>query len=295
MSSWVSSRSKIRPPCAWASTDDGSNAAARANTETSRTLVIAVEHITAPGPFAGPYLLELSPLFGHTLVVTQLHGALEPSPPVAAAPWTLRGDGFMLFYRFSEEFVNDSGFVQPELRGQFRGGVGVVILVDYRDSNVGPYQELLFAPGRFKHADGRSYMTVSKIYVSSEASVANGRRNWGIPKEQAAFSIDRPDDNVTRYRVSTGKRRFAELQLRTSRLAMPAHSSLLPRSLTTYVQPYEGKHFKFRFSLKGSMRFAKPIATEIDSDCFPPLQHGKFLIAARFTNFVMTMPTPTYL
>jgi acetoacetate decarboxylase len=66
-------------------------------------------------------------------------------------------------------------------------------------SGVGPYQELLFIPGLF-HIDGRYTFSISKIYVSTEASVRSGIENWAIPKELADFKIDTQDDGSTLYR-----------------------------------------------------------------------------------------------
>ena len=104
------------------------------------------------------------------------------------APWTLTGDGLMLFYRFPREFVLENGFVPPELCQSFVGGFGSVMLVDYQTSNVGPYRELLFIPGQFQFGSKR-YYAITKIYVSTQISVENGRINWAIPKEIADFHI----------------------------------------------------------------------------------------------------------
>jgi acetoacetate decarboxylase len=66
-------------------------------------------------------------------------------------------------------------------------------------SGVGPYKELLFIPGVF-HINGRYTYSISKIYVSTEASVRSGIENWAIPKEVADFTIEDQDDGSTLYR-----------------------------------------------------------------------------------------------
>lgn len=62
---------------------------------------------------------------------------------------------------------------------------------------MGPYDELLLIPGMAAFPDlpgqrgaargGRSALSISKIWVSSEASMYCGRANWGIPKQLAEF------------------------------------------------------------------------------------------------------------
>ncbi|GAB3639487.1 acetoacetate decarboxylase family protein [Spirosoma arcticum] len=80
------------------------------------------------------------------------------------------------------------GFLAPYQQRAYWGWVGTVMLVDYETSPVGPYQELLFVPGLFRFGDTTSF-SIAKIYVSTRASVWNGRQNWGIPKELAHFSF----------------------------------------------------------------------------------------------------------
>lgn len=81
----------------------------------------------------------------------------------AGPPWTLRGAGLVAVF----------------------GARGVLMLVRYASSPVGPYDELLWAEVRDSPVGLRP--TVTRIVVSTEASVVWGRRNWGIPKELAAF------------------------------------------------------------------------------------------------------------
>ncbi|KAL4875707.1 hypothetical protein BJY04DRAFT_154372 [Aspergillus karnatakaensis] len=67
-----------------------------------------------------------------------------------------------------------------------------VMIVRYEDTDVGPYDELILIPGRATNPHSktaRSEMRISTIYVSTEASVWNGRRNWNIPKHLAVFTF----------------------------------------------------------------------------------------------------------
>ena len=60
------------------------------------------------------------------------------------APWDLTGDGYIILYRFQREFVEQNGFVSPEMLSCYKGGFGLIMLVNYSSSTAGPYQELLF-------------------------------------------------------------------------------------------------------------------------------------------------------
>ena len=108
------------------------------------------------------------------------------------APWNLRGKGYIFLYKFKKDFVGQNGNVPSFLDGAFAGGFGSVMLVDYEESDAGPYGELLFIPGKFRFG-GQKLDTISKIYVSTMESVVNGRANWGIPKEKADFSFEKTD------------------------------------------------------------------------------------------------------
>ncbi|KAL2867802.1 uncharacterized protein BJX67DRAFT_352280, partial [Aspergillus lucknowensis] len=64
------------------------------------------------------------------------------------------------------------------------------MIVRYEDSEVGPYDELILIPGRAVNPHtGKAEMRISTIYVSTDASVWNGRRNWNIPKQRAVFDF----------------------------------------------------------------------------------------------------------
>ena len=60
----------------------------------------------------------------------------------------------------------------------FKGGIGMVQVIQYHDSPVGPYNELLIIPGNFKvpggEAKGKRKLRISRIYVDSEVSCYNG-------------------------------------------------------------------------------------------------------------------------
>ena len=110
--------------------------------------------------------------------------------PRVAPPWHLEGSGSILLFRFESDFLERDAFLPEALRSELDGRLGLVMLVDYDESPVGPYWELLFLSGPFQW-EGRRSFSISRIYVSTEASAVNGRENWGIPKEVADFEVDR--------------------------------------------------------------------------------------------------------
>ncbi|KAL8276663.1 hypothetical protein RQP46_010931 [Phenoliferia psychrophenolica] len=62
-----------------------------------------------------------------------------------------------------------------EQAARFHGGVGYVVVVRYTESPVGPYDELIWAPGCFSREESPNeyYSTITRIYVSSNESVIN--------------------------------------------------------------------------------------------------------------------------
>ena len=73
------------------------------------------------------------------------------------APWNLHGKGYIFLYKFKKDFVAQSGNVPAFLDGAFVGGFGSMMLVDYEESNAGPYGELLFIPGKFRFGGAISW------------------------------------------------------------------------------------------------------------------------------------------
>ncbi|KXJ88164.1 hypothetical protein Micbo1qcDRAFT_166806, partial [Microdochium bolleyi] len=75
--------------------------------------------------------------------------------------------------------------------GDFLGGLGLMAIIRYSDSPVGPYDEFLVIPGLFNQPGGGLIPDVkrriSRIYVSHKYTTWNGRRNWNIPKHLARF------------------------------------------------------------------------------------------------------------
>ena len=143
------------------------------------------------------------------------------------APWSLKGKGFILLYRFSKKEIEEDSSLSQKFKDSFLGGFGAVMIVDYQESNDRPYQELLFIPGNVSYT-GKKKKTISKIYVSTLESVYNGRRNWGIPKEQAAFNFEKIEKHITQIQVSSKRDDIFVITLKSGRLKFPVNTKFLP-------------------------------------------------------------------
>lgn len=196
----------------------------------------------------------------------------------ASAPWNLTGNGYILVYRFP-----------PAPEEPFAGGLGMVMLVDYETSDVGPYREMLFIPGFFRYRR-RRYLTITEIYVSTRTSVVNGRRNWGIPKELASFEVQALGERVERISVQRGDDRFATFTLEHSGWSIPMTTALVPRCLHTLAQPYDGRMYLTAPSGRGRLTLARLRDIQIDEDFFPDVTKGRLLFAFKVTSFELLFP-----
>ncbi|KIY53928.1 hypothetical protein FISHEDRAFT_68494 [Fistulina hepatica ATCC 64428] len=89
--------------------------------------------------------------------------------------------------------------------------VPTIMLLRYLDTAVGPYDEIIFIPGKFRHPipAGRekakqtteTSQRITNIYVSTPQSVWNGRRNWNIMKHLARFEWENDSKNPRQQTV----------------------------------------------------------------------------------------------
>lgn len=114
----------------------------------------------------------------------------------APAPWVLKGSIYsFLTYATSKDalhLASDKSFLYAPLEehssfadGKFLGGLGMVQVIRYTDSPVGPYDELLVVPGAFGYRVGESgsggkekqNLRLTRIYVSQKDTCWNGRKS----------------------------------------------------------------------------------------------------------------------
>ena len=134
------------------------------------------------------------------------------SIPIAPPPWKLKAKAWTFFYSNADSDSTPSSqnpnnipeilnnvlppgayhpleTIHPEAleklpngRPQYRDEwIKGVMVIRYEDSNVGPYDELILVPSQAVNPHtGKADKRISNIYVSTDASVWNGRRNWSM-------------------------------------------------------------------------------------------------------------------
>lgn len=216
-----------------------------------------------------------------------------PTVPLAPAPWSLTGSGYILMVKLPASVLDDPRHVPPELRGKRSGKYATVMLVDYEDSAVGPYRELLYIPGKFPFKGGprtKNYQSITRIYVSSMESVVNGRRNWGIPKDVASFDYRYGVDGIDRFDTSLDGKPFASFTFKPGKLKWPFSTAIVPNALLQLAQLHGGQQFVYAPSASGKLQFAKLLDWSFDSTLFPDLAQGKVVACVKVARFTMGFP-----
>lgn len=204
-------------------------------------------------------------------------------------PWKLDGEGIIFPFFANREYNLKHGFIAPEDRDSYLGGLGAVMLVNYTTSDVGPYYELLYIPGDFTK-NGKKYKRITRIFVSSMLSVREGIKNWAIPKELADFTWRREGD-LTRVEVSQKGVGFFRAGSKTMGFGFPVTTAILPFSL---LQRAPGAYLETKLAGKGRGRLTRLLELGVNDAIFPDPRaagFGKFGIHA--TPFQLTFPIPT--
>lgn len=206
------------------------------------------------------------------------------------APWRLRGNGYILVYRFNNR-LNDASF--PDyMRGKEMKGFGAVMAVDYLESDAGPYRELLIIPGTYRFREGgvsRKTRSISNIYVSTMESVENGRMNWGIPKERADFDIQQSGKNRETFQVFRGDDLVFQAEFGTAGPSFPAHTLLLPNTIT---QVLNDTVYTTRPRGRGWARVSNLEHIRVNADHFPDINPFFPLYVFKMERFTLTFPEP---
>ncbi len=217
-------------------------------------------------------------------------GATEPLLR-APAPWRLHGRGYICMLRHDPACRARDAFDAPTLAGRrLHSPYAWMMFVDYQQSDVGPYHELLFIPGRYPFENGRRHLSISRIFVSTMDSVVNGRRNWGIPKDQAQFDVRYRGGALESVTVSSADGHIADLQFRSLPLWLPFSTALVPRSLRTLGQHHDGKTFIYTPSAQGWVKPARLQRAQVNPAMFPDLSRARPVLAVEVPRFRMTFP-----
>lgn len=197
---------------------------------------------------------------------------------IVGAPWSLNGLGFMHLFWGRKRIDPFSGVEVA--------GLGACMIVRYDESPVGPYNELLYIPGK-QTIKGKRAFFISKIYVDSEDSMLSGQANWGIPKELADFSIINTDKNSWRINVSHQGTAFFSANVQPKGFSFPVTTQWVPIPL---LQNWEDEVFLTKFSGKGSGRFSKTEFKCLDESLFANISQFRSLATLTVNPFTLTFP-----
>jgi hypothetical protein len=200
---------------------------------------------------------------------------------VIPAPWSLTGRGFMYFFWGKRRIDPYSGIEVS--------GVGGMIIAQYATSPVGPYNELLYIPGRQK-LGAKSGFFISKIYVDSVASVKGGRTNWGIPKEYAEITIENVNEKAISIAASQEDKNLFAAKMNIKGPSFPINTSLIPIPL---VQALDNKQFYTKFKGSGSAKWSSIAIEKCESSFFEDISKHTALGGLAVNPFNLTFPLTT--
>ncbi len=205
---------------------------------------------------------------------------------VYPAPWKLKGRGYIFLYNFPRRFENDPYF-KSNLTEQPFSGLGTIMLVDYEESDAGPYKELLFIPGEFTFLR-KKYYSITKIYVSTMESVENGRRNWGIPKEHADFEMIPLGGNKERIIVKKDGTVFFDVTLKKRYIPFRVNTKYISHAI---VQKLEDDTIYFtEFNGTGTAKLALLKSISCNEKYFPDICSVKPLVVTAISDFTIEFP-----
>ena len=207
----------------------------------------------------------------------------------APAPWSLTGRGYVVLLKPADAGSGVHDFTPEPLAESPVSGPGLLMYVDYASSAVGPYRELLYMPGRFRFG-GETRWSITRIVVSTEASVRAGRRNWGIPKELASFSATPLDDGGERIEVRQDGQLLADLEFGRAGIRLPGGGALLPRALRAMLQVQDGRCYRFAPTARGPLAWTRLRRLVTNGDRFPELGPEQVLMACAAPNFALGFP-----
>ncbi|THU93670.1 hypothetical protein K435DRAFT_861300 [Dendrothele bispora CBS 962.96] len=132
---------------------------------------------------------------GLFIAISLIQKVIPQDLPVAPAPWNLDvSEGYVFvtppllsISQLPEGFADPNEAKALSSNGTLIPDIGTILIARYVSTPVGPYDEMIYIPGKWKYETGDLGFRITRIYVSTNESVINGRRNWNIPKHIAAF------------------------------------------------------------------------------------------------------------
>lgn len=174
--------------------EDASVASTSASIPSTPTTQVSIHEPLIPRDFSSKsQTLSSEPVVKETKIPPEYFGG--PITPLSPQ-WDLRGDIYTFSFWTSQKDASslpehaysplegvtsfaDDAYSRPA------GGLSMIQILSYRDSPIGPYDEMLVAPGKFDwertEADGKKTKgcnpKITRIYVSTPNSCYNGRKS----------------------------------------------------------------------------------------------------------------------
>lgn len=197
-----------------------------------------------------------------------------------------QGDGYILFYKFDEEFVRKETFLPDVLKNNYCGGLGAVIYMNYLKSEIGPYEELLFIPGKFYYR-GQKHHFISKAYASKKEAAKFGYGNLSM-EEEAAFTreeLEKNKENITTY---INGEDIASFELKSGKIKFKVGTS---NFFSFSLMRLDGEEpVKLKYSGNVTAKFTKLESIKIRPAFFPDVASFKPLVIFKMKNFTLRFP-----
>ena len=201
--------------------------------------------------------------------------------------YEFKGNGYVLFYRFDEEFIRLETFLPESLKNNYCRGVGAVLYLNYTQSEIGPYKELLFIPGKFCYRGKKNHF-ISKAYTSTEEAAKFGRDNWFIPKEKATFSKETMENNMENISTYIENEEIASFEIKKGKIRFKLGTS---KYLSFSLMQLKGDEpIKLNYSGTVTANFAKLTSIKIRPAFFPNIVKFTPLAVFKMKNFTLRLP-----
>ncbi len=203
-------------------------------------------------------------------------------------PWNFTGNGYIMLFKFPKPFILDHGFLPERFRKGFYGNVGAIVFADYQSSNMGPYQELFFVPGKLRYQHHKVY-TISRNYISDNRNgLENSLSDWGISREKASFQFI-PGKDLDTLLVTQNGVPVIDITIKVSKKGwvFPLWTFFHPLHM---IQDCNGKTFTFNLHGGGKGRFAAIMKVDVNPERFPNFAFFKHVAIIRVTDFHFKLP-----
>lgn len=153
---------------------------------------------------------------------------LYPPPPIIYK----RARALALFLQCSPNLKKN--YLPPEMES-IENGLDTLIILEYPDTSIGPYNEaLLLLSCTYKNKPG---MYVFSIYVDDDVALTAGREIWGIPKKMAEINLSK----IKKNRINGTVSRKGNMIFEVSAEIMNNEPGLNPRDMFESLPFYNVK------------------------------------------------------